>query len=127
LCHRDIYRRSAFCRLRLDQTRSRPTFGQLAKMHTFRFVTMIATWVLLFATFLYHPEWIRAWLRLLTHSIETIADQIPEPWGARIEVMLRELGGMIWIQIASAIVVLRLILWVPFHVWRLRRERKVRL
>jgi hypothetical protein len=26
--------------------------------------------------------------------------------------MLRELGGMIWIQIASAIVLLRLIIWV---------------
>lgn len=86
---------------------------------------MIATWALIFAAFLYHPEWIRAWLRLLTHSIETVADQIPEPWGARIEVILRELGGMIWIQIASAIVLLRLILWVPFHVWRLRRDRNM--
>jgi hypothetical protein len=39
--------------------------------------------------------------------------------------MLRELGGMIWIQIASAIVLLRLILWVPFHVWQLRRDRNM--
>ena len=39
------------------------------------------------------------------------------------EVMLRELGGVIWIQIASAIVLLRLILWVPFHLWRLRKDR----
>jgi hypothetical protein len=38
---------------------------------------MIATWALIFAAFLYHPEWTRAWLRLLTHSIETVADQIP--------------------------------------------------
>lgn len=82
----------------------RPSAGQLAKAHTFRFLTMIATWVLIFAAFLYHPEWIRAWLRLMTHAIETLADQVPEPWGARFEVMLRELGGMIWIQIASAIV-----------------------
>jgi hypothetical protein len=103
LRHRDIYRRSAFCCLRPDQTSSRPTFRQLARTHTFRFVTMIATWILIFAAFLYHPEWIRTRLRLLTHSIETVADQIPQPWGGRIEVMLRELGGMIWIQIASAI------------------------
>jgi hypothetical protein len=51
---------------------------------------------------------------------------VPEPWGARLEIMLRELGGMIWIQIATAIVLLRLIIWVPFHLWRLRRERQIR-
>ena len=108
------------------QTRERPTAGQLAKAHTFRFLTMIATWALIFAAFLYHPEWIRAWLRFMTHAIETVADQVPEPWGARLEVMLRESGGMIWIQIASAIVLLRLIVWLPFHLWRLSRERKAR-
>ena len=108
------------------QTRERPTAGQLAKAHTFRFLTMIATWALIFAAFLYHPEWIRAWLRFMTHAIETVADQVPEPWGARLEVMLRELGGMIWIQIASAIVLLRLIVCLPFHLWRLSRERKAR-
>lgn len=40
--------------------------------------------------------------------------------------MLRELGGMIWIQIASAIVLLRLIVWLPFHLWRLSRDRGLR-
>ncbi len=66
----------------------------------------------------------------MTHAIETVADQVREQWGARIEVMLRELGGVIWIQIASAIVLLRLIIWVPFHLWRLRavaRQRHRRL
>ena len=86
---------------------------------------MIATWALIFTAFLYHPEWIRAWLRLLTYSIETLLTKYLSRWGARIEVMMRELGGMIWIQIASAIVLLRLILWVPFHVWRLRRHRNM--
>jgi hypothetical protein len=37
--------------------------------------------------------------------------------------MLRELGGVIWIQIVSAIVLLRLIVWLPFHLWRSGRER----
>ncbi len=106
------------------QPRSRPTLGQLAKAHTFRFLTMIATWALIFAAFIYHPEWIRESLRFLTHSIEHVADQVPEPWGARLEIMLRELGGIIWLQIAVAIVVLRLIIWVPFHFWRLARDRK---
>jgi len=104
-------------------TPNRPTVGQLAKAHTFRFLTMIATWVLIFAAFIYHPDWIRDWLRLMTHSIESIADQVPEPWGARLEIMLRELGGYVWIQIATAIVLLRLIIWVPFQLWRLSRER----
>jgi hypothetical protein len=106
------------------QIRNRPTIGQLARAHTFRFLTMIAAWVLIFAAFAFHPEWIRAWLRFMTHAIESVADQVPEPWGSRLEIMLRELGGVIWIQIASAIVLLRLIIWVPFHLWRLRRERR---
>jgi hypothetical protein len=106
------------------QLPNRPTVGQLAKTHTFRFLTMIATWLLIFAAFVYHPEWIREWLRFITHTIESVSDQVPGPWGARLEVMLRELGGMIWIQIASAIVLLRLMVWVPFHMWRLGRERR---
>jgi hypothetical protein len=105
------------------KTSDRPTIRQLAKAQTFRFITMLATWALIFATFIYHPEWIRSWLRFVTHSIEYIADQIPSPWGARIEVMLKEIGGVIWVQIASAIVLLRLIIWVPFYIWRSRRDR----
>ena len=63
---------------------------------------------LIFAAFVYEQGWIRVSLRFMTHSIESLADQVPEPWGVRLEIMLRELGGMIWIQIASAIVLLRL-------------------
>ncbi len=85
---------------------------------------MIATWVLIFAAFVYHPEWIRDWLRFMTHSIEALADLLPEPWGSRFEVTLKEIGGVI--QIASAIVLLRLLIWVPFHLWRLPRERRQR-
>ncbi|SHN80690.1 hypothetical protein SAMN05444170_4472 [Bradyrhizobium erythrophlei] len=109
----------------MPPAQNRPTVGQLAKAHTFRILTMVATWVLIFGAFVYHPEWIRAWLRFVTSAIEAVADQVPEPWGARVEVMLRELGGVIWIQIASAIVLLRLIIWLPFHLWRLGRERRV--
>jgi hypothetical protein len=108
------------------RTSTRPTVGQLARAHTFRFLTMIATWVLIFAAFIFHPGWIRDWLRFMTHSIVSLADQVPEPWGARLEIMLRELSGYVWIQIATAIVLLRLIIWVPFHIWRLRRERRLR-
>jgi hypothetical protein len=71
---------------------------------------VIAAWVLISAAFVYQPDWSRNWLRFMTHSIESIADYVPEPWGARLEIMLRELGGVLWIQIASAIVLLRLII-----------------
>jgi predicted ferric reductase len=106
------------------QREGRPTVRQLAKAHTFRLLTAIATWVLLAAIFLYHPEWLTAWLRLVTRSIEAGADLIPSPWGARLEFLMKEIGGFIWFQIASAIVLFRLILWVPFHIWRLRRDRQ---
>ena len=105
------------------RTSTRPTVGQLARAQTFRFLTMLATWALIFVAFVYEPGWIRDSLRFMTHSIESLADQVPEPWGARLEIMLRELGGMILIRIATATVLLRLIIWVPFHLWRLRRER----
>jgi hypothetical protein len=107
------------------RTLTRPTVGQLARAQTFRFLTMIATWVLIFAALIYRPEWIRDWLWFTTHSIDSLAYQVPEPWGARLETML-ELDGYIWIQIATAIVLLRLIIWVPFHLWRLARERRTR-
>ena len=109
-----------------DRMPNRLTIGQLAKAHTFRFLTTIAAWALILAAFVYHPEWIRGSLRFMTYAIETIADQVPEPWGSRLEIMMRELGGIIWVQIAAAIVALRLIIWVPFHIWRLRRESKQR-
>jgi hypothetical protein len=82
----------------LPQNRTRSTVGPLIKAHTPRFLTMIATWMLIFVAFVSHPEWIGDWLRFLINSIETVADQVPEPWGARLEIMLRELGGVIWIH-----------------------------
>jgi len=33
------------------QIHNRPTIGQLAKAHTFRVVTMVATWALIFGAF----------------------------------------------------------------------------
>jgi hypothetical protein len=82
----------------LPRNRIRPTVAPLIKAHTPRFLTMIATWMLIFVAFVSHPEWIGDWLRFLINSIETVADQVPEPWGARLEIMLRELGGVIWIH-----------------------------
>ena len=107
------------------QRRDRPTVRQLAKAQTFRILTAVATWALLAAAFLYHPEWLTGWLRFVTHSIEAGADLIPSPWGARLEVLMKEIGGFIWVQIASAIILVRLILWIPFHIWRIRRDKRL--
>jgi hypothetical protein len=37
---------------------SRPTIAQLARAQTFRFLTMLATWALIFAAFVYEPGWV---------------------------------------------------------------------
>ena len=62
------------------------------------------------AAFYYHPEWIKWGLRTITHGIETVADAVPYPWGDRIEIALRELGGFIWFQVTLAIIALRVLL-----------------
>jgi hypothetical protein len=43
-------------------------------------------------------------LRTATHGIEAVGDAMPSPWGDRIEIVLRELGGFIWIQITILII-----------------------
>ena len=73
----------------LPQNRTRPTVGPRIKAHTLRFLRMIATWMLIFVAFVCHPEWMRDSRRFLIHSIETKADQVPEPWGARLEIIER--------------------------------------
>jgi hypothetical protein len=62
------------------RTSARSTVGQLARAQKFRFLTMLATWALIFAAFVYEPGWIRDSLQFITHSIESLADQVPEPW-----------------------------------------------
>ena len=52
------------------RTSTRPTVGQLARAQTFRFLTMLATWALIFAAFVYEPGWIRDSLRFINPWIE---------------------------------------------------------
>src|SRR3954454_6134569 len=92
------------------QTRDYSGLKHHAKVHTFRIATAAATWLLIIASFYYHPEWIKWALRNITYAIETAADAIPYPWGDRIEIALRELGGFVWFQITLAIVSLRIAL-----------------
>ena len=60
------------------------------------------------ATLFYKPEWIRSTLRTGTRAIEGVGDALPSYWGAQAEIVLRELGGFLWIQITAAIIFVRL-------------------
>ena len=39
--------------------------------------------------------------------MEIVGDNIPPPWGSRIEFVFREIGGFIWLQITLIVVALR--------------------
>jgi hypothetical protein len=111
-------------RRQLKRSRNHPTASQLARLQAFRLLTVVATWALILAIFAYDPKWIQDWLQLIAHSIESLAAELPEPWGPELKTMLRELGASFWLLIATAIVLLRLVVWLPFHIWRLRRSRR---
>jgi hypothetical protein len=95
-----------------------------AKVHSFRIITAILAWVLIVAAFYYRPDWLQWGLRSVTHGFEAIGDALPSPWGARIEVVLREIGGFVWIQITALIILLRLALSGIAMVWRYGRRRE---
>jgi hypothetical protein len=95
-----------------------------ARVHGFRIVTAILAWVLIVAAFYYRPDWLQWGLRTVTHGFEEIGDALPSPWGARIEVVLREIGGFVWIQITALIILLRLTLSAIAMAWRYRRRRE---
>jgi hypothetical protein len=97
-------------------------FKHHAKVHSFRIGTAILTWVLLGATLFYRPEWIRSALRAGTHAIEGVGDALPSYWGAQAEIVLRELGGFLWLQITAAIIFVRFILWLVGAAWRRGRR-----
>jgi hypothetical protein len=93
-------------------------FKHHAKVQTFRLGTAILTWCLLGMALFYKPEWIRWALRAGTHFIENIGDALPSYWGAQVEIILRELGGFLWLQITAAIIFVRFILWLLGVAWR---------
>jgi hypothetical protein len=89
-----------------------------AKVHTFRITTAVLVWIGIVAAFYYRPEWIKWVLRTGTSGIETFGDSLPYPWGDRVEIVLRELGGLIWFQITALIIVFRVILSTIAMGWR---------
>ncbi len=93
-----------------------------AKVQSFRMGTAVLTWALLGAMLFYRPEWIRWAMRAGTHAIEGLGDALPSYWGAQAEIVLRELGGFLWLQITAAIVFVRLVFWSIGAVWRRGRQ-----
>jgi hypothetical protein len=64
------------------------------------------------AAFVYKPDWLTLYLRSTMTAIETGASALPYPWGDRLEVILRGIGGSVWMQFAFAIVVVRVAVWL---------------
>jgi len=87
-------------------------FKHHAKVQSFRLATALAAWGLLALAFFYKPEWIRNGMRAGTHAIEAVGDALPSYWGAQAEIVLRELGGFLWIQITAVILLVRSVIWL---------------
>jgi hypothetical protein len=89
------------------------------KVHSFRTFTAILAWVLIAAAFYQKPELLTGAQRLMQRGIEAVGDAIPGPWGPRMEFVVREIGGVIWLQITLLVIALRLALSTIAAIWRL--------
>jgi hypothetical protein len=99
--------------------RNRPGFGYHLKVHTFRTLTAVLAWALIVTAFYQKPELLTSAQRLMQRGIEAVGDAVPSPWGARMEFVFREIGGLIWLQITMVILTLRLMLSTIAATWRL--------
>jgi hypothetical protein len=97
------------------------------KVHSFRTLTVVLAWVLIVAAFYQKPELLTGIQRAMQRGIESVGDNIPSPWGPRIEFVFREIGGFIWLQITLVVVALRLLLSGIAASWRLIRRRDATL
>src|ERR1700753_3260261 len=96
----------------------RPDLRYHLKVHSFRAVTVILAWVLIVVAFYERPQLLTGAQRLMQQGIEAIGDDIPSPWGPRVEFVFREIGGMIWLQITLFVVILRVGLAGIALIWR---------
>ena len=99
--------------------RNRPGFGYHLKVHTFRTLTAVLAWGLIVTAFYQKPELLTSAQRLMQRGIEAVGDAVPSPWGARMEFVFREIGGVIWLQITMLILTLRMMLSTIAATWRL--------
>ena len=105
---------------------SHPELKNWARIHVFRVSTALVTILLLGFCFLYRPDLLTWWLRTTMGLIETASGLLPYPWGDRIEVALRGIGGSFWFQITLAIILVRVVAWFTAVCWR-RRPSNQRL
>jgi hypothetical protein len=92
-----------------------------ARVHSFRILTVILAWLLIAAAFYERPELLTGLQRAIQRAMEIVGDNIPPPWGPRIEFVFREIGGFIWLHITLIVVVLRVVLSGIASAWRLLR------
>ena len=99
--------------------RNRPGFGYHLKVHTFRTLTAVLAWALVVTAFYQKPELLTSAQQLMQRGIEAVGDAVPSPWGARMEFVFREIGGLIWLQITVLILAVRIMLSTIAATWRL--------
>ena len=94
--------------------------------HLTRAWTAALTLAGLGAAFVYKPELVTLYLRTSMKAIEAGTAALPYPWGDRLEVILKGIGGSVWMQFAFAIIVVRVIVWLIARlVGFLRYRRRV--
>src|SRR5258708_39734361 len=72
-------------------------------IHLTRLWTAFFTLAGLGAAFVYKPDWLTLYLRTTMTAIETGAAALPYPWGDRLEVILRGIGGSVWMQFSCSV------------------------
>lgn len=97
--------------------------------HMTRVWTAMFTLAGLGAAFVYKPELLTLYLRTTMTAIEKTTAALPYPWGDRLEVILRGIGGSVWMQFAFAIIVVRMMVWLMArcigYCWRRKRHGPV--
>ena len=93
-------------------------FKHHARVHSFRLFTVILAWVLIVAAFYEKPELLTGLQRGVQHAMEAVGNNVPSPWGPRIEFVFREIGGMFWLQITAIVLALRVALSSIAILWR---------
>jgi ABC-type transport system involved in Fe-S cluster assembly fused permease/ATPase subunit len=95
-----------------------------ARVHVFRTGTAVLTLALLGLSFFYSPDLLTWWLRTTMKIIESAAGLLPYPWGDRVEIAMKALGGSFWFLITSAIIMVRVVFWLVAVGWRHRPSRQ---
>lgn len=101
-----------------DDQKRRPGLQHHAKVQGVLFLPWRSPGILIAAGLYHRPDLIKQALRASTRAIESVGDALPSPRGDRIEIMLQEIGGYVWLQITALIVALRVVFWAIAASWR---------